>query len=136
MTLIRSIEPLVLVEEREFFMKAAAPDTTTASAASIKVKAPEKKGALEAIVVEKVEASFINSIWLQNISERSSVNGLVSSAHRIAISERDTALNRFISDLQHYVDINTKYFDKLLSEENSWSNRWNRQVNIIVNLKL
>jgi len=130
-SLIRSVESLVLAEEREFFMKAAAAIPDAAAALSTKTKAPDKKGIPEAVTVGKVEASFINSIWLQNISERSCVNGLVSSAHRIVIAERDAAINRFITDLQHYVDGNTKYFDKLLSEEISWSNRWNRQVNML-----
>ena len=114
------------------------------ASAVVTAAVPEKKGAkkgggstdkatpVPAIVVEAPKpSSLLSSSWIASLTTRTAVKGEVSTAHRIIIDERDEALsklNAYMSD--SLVEIRLHY-DSVLLQEQSWNERWARQVQML-----
>lgn len=80
-------------------------------------------------VVEK--PSLVPDTWVQRLATESAVRGQVSTAHRVLISERDAVTKRFVKHLQQALDELRRKYDLILSQEKSWSERWDRQVQML-----
>jgi hypothetical protein len=69
--------------------------------------------------------------WMNSAKESSSVSGLVSSAHRALIQERDNVLKHFIQELCSLLQRLYEKYGHMLQQEESWKIRWNRQVEML-----
>jgi hypothetical protein len=124
---LRGIDDLILSEDKEVAQPIiAAPDPKTAP------KGKTAKGAVAepAVVVpeECNPASIVTDSWLRQVKDNSAKRGLVSSAHRLLISERDEAISQYFDALNVALcEIRTSY-DVVLEQESSWVDRWTRQI--------
>ena len=69
--------------------------------------------------------------WAATLTENSAVKGLVSTAHRIVVTERDAAVARFAQYLAACLEEVRTDYDTVLKQENSWNERWKRQVDML-----
>lgn len=76
-------------------------------------------------------ASLLLSAWMNNLRELSEVNSLVSSAHRIIITERDEAVDRYVTCIDSLFKHLREKYDAVLKQERSWNERWRRQVQML-----
>mmetsp|Transcript_117 Transcript_117/g.213 ORF Transcript_117/g.213 Transcript_117/m.213 type:complete len:1180 (-) Transcript_117:42-3581(-) len=74
---------------------------------------------------------LITDTWVATIRENSSVRGAVSTAHRLLVSERDAALERYARHMTTLIDENKIYYGKILQQEASWNDRWKGQVEML-----
>jgi len=110
-----------------------APITVVPSAA------PEKKGAKKgatdkaapAPVVDAPKPSLLSSLWTASLHSRTAVKGEVSTAHRIVMDERDEALSKFNAYISNCLLEIRHHYDSVLTQENSWNERWKRQVEML-----
>ena len=127
---LRDIDDLIIKSSTEV------TDTpvVVASAPAAKGK-PAKGGKNDESVMnapaEKNPNSIVTDTWIRELFEKTSKRGLVSSAHRLLISERDAAIDVYFETLDGiFKEIRLKY-DTILQQENSWSDRWMRQVELL-----
>lgn len=127
---LRAVDNLVLAEDRE----SPAP-VSTAPAASVAPKGKVSKAAntVEAVAVpeETNPMSLVTDAWLRTVAEKSSKRGLVSSAHRLLLSERDSAIEKYFGTLDEMLRELRLEYDTILQQESSWSDRWMRQVELL-----
>lgn len=105
--------------------KAAAPPAKPQSAS-------KKKGGNEpADVAATSPPSLLPDVWQDKVRSFSETESLVSSAHRMVIQERTQAIQRFTEYLQDILSEIRETTTTLLTQENSWIERWNRQVEML-----
>jgi hypothetical protein len=68
---------------------------------------------------------------MQRIKDSSSVEGLVSSAHRIILEERANALAKYLQYLHTFFHDVREEYSTILKQEQSWIERWKRQVDML-----
>lgn len=107
---------------------AAAPVTDKKDAKKI---APPAKGAPPVVEAAAAPPTLMPPSWLAVLKEKSAVKGLVSTAHRIVMTERDAAVVRFAQYLAGSLDEIRTDYDTILKQENSWNERWKRQVEML-----
>ena len=98
---------------------AAAAPPPTAAAAGAATTAPDTGGVVERLLPDK---------WLADLLAASAVRGGVSPAHRNLLAERDAAVHRYGVQLAIAVEEVASHCNTLLLQEESWIQRWNRQV--------
>ena len=110
------------------------PDLTVPEPVAAAPAEPAKKGAPppkkgEPAPVVQVEApTLVSRHWKETLASTTAVKGAVTTAHRIVVRERDSALAAFVQQLEDAVkEISSKY-SALLEAEKSWIQRWARQV--------
>jgi len=111
----------------------------TASAAAAAPAVPDKKDPKKAAAAAKnapppepaAPPSLIPPSWAAALKEKSAVKGLVSTAHRIVVSERDAAVVKFAQYLAGSVEDIRADYDTILQQEASWNERWKRQVDML-----
>ena len=75
--------------------------------------------------------SLVSSSWLTSIAASTCVAGNVSTGHRAIVHERDHVVEDFVKNIHVAInDIRYKY-EKVLREEESWKERWSRQVSML-----
>ncbi|KAJ1434442.1 hypothetical protein B484DRAFT_289204, partial [Ochromonadaceae sp. CCMP2298] len=89
-----------------------------------------KKGAPKAPPSEAAP-SLLSDAWGQALREKSAARGLVSTAHRIVVAERDAAVARFTQYIGATFEEVRADYDLVLRQEVSWIERWNRQVDML-----
>lgn len=80
-------------------------------------------------VVEK--PSLVSTAWRDQLLAESALKGEVSTAHRVLMSERDLAANKFVKNLKRMLDETRARFQQLILQESGWSERWDRQVHML-----
>ncbi len=75
-----------------------------------------------------IKPSLIPTPWLERLLERSSVQGLVNSAHRTVIQYRDEGLNQYLAYMSKFLKDVREDYQQILQQEESWTQRWQRQV--------
>eukprot|EP01038_Epipyxis_sp_PR26KG_P008846 gene8846-11937_t len=93
-----------------------------------------KKGAPSSTIVDTTvtsNPSLVHPVWVDDITGKSQVRGLVSSAHRILLNDRDEAVACFYDYLNETVSEIREEYDLILKQEESWLERWNRQVQML-----
>jgi hypothetical protein len=108
---------------------ATAPDPKDKKAAAKDKKPADKKGA--EIKEESVKPSVLPDVWLQKIKDGSSVECLVSSAHRIVLEERSAVIDKYLKFLDDYLSDVREEYTTILTQEHSWNERWKRQVDML-----
>ena len=110
----------------------------TASAAAAAPAVPDKKDPKKAAAAKNAPPpepaappSLIPPSWAAALKEKSAVKGLVSTAHRIVVSERDAAVVKFAQYLAGSVEDLRADYDTILQQEASWNERWKRQVDML-----
>jgi hypothetical protein len=78
-----------------------------------------------------VAPSLLPPSLVTALTEKSSVKGLVSTAHRIVVAERDAAVLKFAQYLAGCLEEIRADYDTILKQETSWNERWNRQVQML-----
>jgi hypothetical protein len=78
-----------------------------------------------------VAPSLLPPSLVTALTEKSSVKGLVSTAHRIVVAERDAAVQKFAQFLAGCLEEIRADYDTILKQETSWNERWNRQVQML-----
>ena len=77
------------------------------------------------------QKSLLTTEWVEATQSKSIVHGAVSTAHRILINERDTAIQNFCAQLaDSFFEIRETY-GTLLEHEKSWLERWEMQVKML-----
>jgi hypothetical protein len=77
------------------------------------------------------QKSLLTTEWVEATQSKSTVHGAVSTAHRILINERDTAIQNFCAQLaDSFFEIRETY-GTLLEHEKSWLERWEMQVEML-----
>jgi hypothetical protein len=90
--------------------------------------AAKGKGGAPVVEVPTEKPSFVPNAWVDNVNKSSSIKGNVSTAHRVVVLERDLSVEKYKEVLQASIDYIRSYYDTVLSQEDSWGNRWNSQV--------
>lgn len=104
--------------------KKAAPPAKPASA--------KKKGGAEADATPPTSPpSLLPDVWQDKVRTLSETEALVSSAHRLVIQERTQAIQRYTEFLQEVLQEIRESTTTLLSQEQSWNERWDRQVEML-----
>eukprot|EP01033_Poteriospumella_lacustris_P001787 gene1787-1294_t len=104
--------------------KKAAPPAKPASA--------KKKGGAEADAAPPTSPpSLLPDVWQDKVRTLSETEALVSSAHRLVIQERTQAIQRYTEFLQEVLQEIRESTTTLLSQEQSWNERWDRQVEML-----
>ena len=132
--LVRSAEDMVLD-----LGKNPKDTAVTASATAATPAPPEKKDGKKAAPAKgsappeapAVPPSLMPPSWAATLTENSAVKGLVSTAHRIVVTERDAAVARFAQYLAACLEEVRTDYDTVLKQENSWNERWKRQVDML-----
>ena len=116
------------------------PADTAVVASSKSPRAPEppggkgkaaKKPDKGAPPPEAPKPSLIPAGWVEVTKEESALQGLVSTAHRVLISERDSAIHCFTQYLAGSFEELRSDYDSILRQEQSWNERWRRQVEML-----
>jgi hypothetical protein len=69
--------------------------------------------------------------WAEEIRSKSSINAGISTAHRLVIKERDEGIDKFSNTISKHIESIRSRCDRYLATEESWRERWNRQVNLL-----
>ena len=69
--------------------------------------------------------------WIDAMTDKSIGHGAVSTAHRSLISERDSAVTDFVTELRDHLLAVRDTYSSLLSAEESWLGRWRNQVGML-----
>jgi hypothetical protein len=77
------------------------------------------------------EITLLPAKWLVEFQQATAVRASVTSAHRALISERDDAAVAYLEQLGRNLEQIQEDYGRLLSQEASWSERWNRQVKML-----
>lgn len=137
LAVVRSAEDLVLDLGKDPRDTAV---TLSAAAAAAAAAPLDKKDAKKAPPAGKnapppaeatVPPSLMPTSWAAALTEKSAVKGQVSTAHRIVMSERDAAVARFSQYLAGCLEDVRGDYDAILRQEESWSVRWRRQVDML-----
>jgi hypothetical protein len=131
-TELRVAEPLLLESDLRLMYPVQEPDPATAVGAK---KAPAAK-------VKKTESTdtagappavppMIPDAWIEKVKSESTVRALVTTAHRLIISERDAALLSYTRHIKAIIEENKIYYQNILQQEDSWNQRWRSQVNML-----
>lgn len=117
----------------------AAPAAAAAAAPAGKKAPPPKKGndkgapAPTATPAASTVPSLVPSSWVEKVTEDSIVEANVSSAQRVLVEERTESLLKYFQYLQETLkDIRDDY-TLLIKQEESWNERWKRQVDMLRN---
>ena len=70
-------------------------------------------------------------VGARQLKQRSAVRAAVSTGHRLLVSERDVSLENFTTHVSHAISENKLYYGKILQQEESWSERWRGQVEML-----
>jgi hypothetical protein len=135
---LSKMEPLILPEDLQSIAPAPAPPPpveqptkTPAKATKGKKKAEPEPAPAAAVSSQPAGLELVPQSWIQQIRDSSSVRGEVSTAHRLLVNERDHSLQRLSSHLASLIDENKVYYGKILQQEESWSDRWRTQVEML-----
>lgn len=98
-----------------------------------KAAPPAKKGGKDTAVSEPAVGppSLLPDPWQEKVRTLSETEALVSSAHRIVINERTQAIQRYTGYLREILEDVKEQTSTLLTQEESWNARWDRQVNML-----
>eukprot|EP01040_Poterioochromonas_malhamensis_P004946 gene4946-5306_t len=94
-------------------------------------KGSEKNQPASALNAATANPSLVPQVWIEKMKEISLVEGLVSSAHRVVIEERILAIQRYAEFLKHFFSFMRDEFNRILKQEESWNERWKRQVEML-----
>jgi hypothetical protein len=126
---VQAVEPLVPEDQFPTFQPQEAQEEAPA-----KGKKPAKKGKGAAEPEpEAAPKSLVPEEWSKPLQKASAVDALVSSAHRRLLQQRDGELSEFVSVLAEELEVVREEYALVLSQENSWHERWNRQVEMLRN---
>ena len=103
----------------------------TALPSSAGDKKTSKKVVQPSVAVDNEKPSLVPNGWINYVQKNSEVTGRVSSAHRLLISERDKAVEMFSDYLSECFNELKEHFDTLLTQEESWNQRWKKQVDML-----
>jgi hypothetical protein len=130
---VRSAEDMVLDLGKNPKDTAITPSSAVAAPV-----VPDKKDAKKApakgappLEVPAAPPSLLPPSLATALTEKSAVKALVSTAHRIVISERDAAVARFAQHLAGTLEELRADYDTVLRQEGSWNERWKRQVEML-----
>ena len=107
------------------------PIPTTTPGKALKGKKKVETVEVSPVVNQSNRPEIASEYWLQQIREKSSVRGEVSTAHRILVGERDNSLQRYATHMTTMIDENKVYYGKILQQEDSWNERWRTQVEML-----
>jgi hypothetical protein len=103
-----------------------------------KAPAPSKKASdkgsaavNQAAAVASQSPSLVPTVWMEKMKELSVIEGLVSSAQRVVIEERLLSIQRYQEFLKYFFGFMREEFTKILKQEESWNERWRRQVEML-----
>jgi hypothetical protein len=105
----------------------------SAVAAPAGKKGSEKSVPKGALAAATANPSLVPQIWIEKMKELSIVEGLVSSAQRVVVEERILAIARYKEYLKYFFAFMRDDFNKILKQEESWNERWKRQVQMLKN---
>eukprot|EP00981_Chlorochromonas_danica_P015535 scaffold13008_cov159-Ochromonas_danica.AAC.2 len=95
---------------------------------------PAKKGAdKNAPPPVAARPSLLPTPWLERLKESSAVQGLVSSAHRLVIQHREESLMKYVNYVDACLQTVRQDYGLVLQQEESWRQRWRRQVEMLRN---
>lgn len=94
-------------------------------------KGSEKNQPASALNAATANPSLVPQVWIEKMKEISLVEGLVSSAQRVVIEERILAIQRYAEFLKHFFSFMRDEFNRILKQEESWNERWKRQVEML-----
>jgi len=121
--------PLVesLVDDLE---KEQPPKVESAPPAAAKGKG---KGAVAAPPTEVVTEppSLVMSAWKQEVQTMTAVSGAVTTAHRAIITERNESVIMYVERFRSAVESIREMYGTIIAHENSWKERWRRQVEML-----
>eukprot|EP00605_Chrysophyceae_sp_TOSAG23-4_P003005 GSChrysophyteH1.ASY1.ANO1.3310.1 assembled CDS len=95
-----------------------------------------KKGAAPDTEAEPSTKSLLAAEWIDGMQQDSVVRGAVTTAHRIAVAERDDCFVKFIDSFETVLEDIKERYGKLLRQEDSWVQQWANQVDMLRNGKL
>merc|ERR1711939_696663 len=128
---VKLAESHVSAEDIAAAMKTIEPESPVAAAAaakSTKGKASEK---VKDSPPPETPTSFVPASWVQSIAEKTALRGSVTTAQRILIAERDQSMENFATFVQSLIEENVSMYGSILSQEDSWHERWKRQVEML-----
>ena len=134
---IRSSEDMVIdlgQDPKDLTGSDEAPPPVVAAPADAKKGAKDKKpdkNAPAPAPTPTTPPSLIPTPWMRKIKDSSSVEGLVSSAHRIILEERANALAKYLQYLHTFFHDVREEYSTILKQEQSWIERWKRQVDML-----
>ena len=109
----------------DFNSRVAVMDGATAPSSSV-VAAEQRRPSLS---MSNGDDQLLSDEWMKALQSNSKLKSSgVSTSHRVLIRERDEALNKFTNRLTLEVQLVNEYCSTLLSDEESWRQRWVRQV--------
>lgn len=95
-----------------------------------KKKAPPKGKPVEPEPA-KEKPTMVPSSWLTSLAANTCVAANVTTGHRAIVKERDTVVASFVEEIRTGIeDIKVEY-NKVLKQEQSWKERWQRQVGML-----
>jgi hypothetical protein len=77
------------------------------------------------------EIALLPPAWVSEVQQVSAVRASVTTAHRTLLTERDEAVSRYMSELGVILEEIMDDYERLLTQEASWNERWNRQVKML-----
>jgi hypothetical protein len=134
---IRSSEDMVVdlgQDPKDLTGSDEAPPVVAAPPPDAKKGAKDKKpdkNAPPPVAVPTSPPSLIPTPWMQKMKENSAVEGLVSSAHRIILEERHGAVEKYMQYLHSFFQEVREEYTTILKQEQSWIERWKRQVDML-----
>ena len=99
-------------------------------------KGKGKKGAPEPAAETSSSDELVSTEWLTTTQTDSVVRGSVSTAHRSLIKERDESFAAFLVTIRESLEAVRDKYGRLLKQEDSWSQQWANQVDMLRNGKL
>ena len=109
--------------------RATEPEPAAAPAKpSAKVPPGKKNDAPPPVAAEESGFQLLPQRWVDAVEVSSAVRARVSSAHRAVVKERDEAVAAYAACLTQLAEELKAKCDRLLSQEQSWINRWRAQV--------
>ena len=97
-------------------------------AAAKKAPAKPDKGAPPAAAEAAPSPTLLPPVWVAQVRAASEVRSAVSTAHRAILAERDASAELFLASCERSFEELREHFATLLQQEQSWSQRWTRQV--------
>jgi len=93
-----------------------------------------KQSASKPVDIDVAAASataLMSPSWEDTMRTITAARGGVSTAHRTIVEERDVAIRYYVDDLSSMFDEIRAKYDTVLSDEQGWSMRWARQVEML-----
>ena len=94
-------------------------------------KAKSKAPAAAAVVEVEAKASLLPEAWIAQLKKKTAIRGLVSTAQRSLVNERDVAVGQYEKFIHTLLEDLKEEYDLVLRQEDSWNERWRRQVGML-----